>query len=285
MNIDTIHIPRMFLFDVDGPIVDPKTEKVTQIAILKRIAAELHSQRPIALITGRATSWLIDNVVSKIENLVLDPNDLKYLFISAEFGGSSINYDDGSRHIHTDPTISIPPALLSFCEELVSGKYSKTMTFEKKETQFTAKLQKGIDLAAFNLDRIKFAEEVQNHLDLSSLSEHYEIHNDRIAVNIRDKRENKVFATEQVLNWVIQKRIEPESFVIFGDSRGDFEIADAAIDNELVQEHDYSVKFVYLGEKEDVQDLIEADPGYEIDVRTNDDLALGTLEVLNELPL
>lgn len=285
MNIDTIHIPRMFLFDVDGPIVDLKSEKVTQIAILKRIAAELHSQRPIALVTGRATSWLIDNVVSQIENLVLDPNDLKYLFISAEFGGASITYDDGSRHVHTDPTIGIPTALTEFCEELLKSKFSLHMDFEKKETQFTVKIRKGSDLAAFNLDRVNFVEAVRDHLDLSGLSEHYEVHNDRVAVNIRDKRENKVFATEQVLNWVIQKRIEPESFVIFGDSIGDFEIADAIIDNELVQEHDYPVRFIYLGVKEDVQDLIKADPGYEIDVRTNEDLTLGTLEVLNELPL
>jgi len=285
MNIDTTHIPRMFLFDVDGPIVDLKSEKVTQIAILKRIAAELHSQRPIALVTGRATSWLIDNVISQIENLVMDPNDLKYLFISAEFGGASITYDDGSRHIHTDPTIGIPTSLTEFCEELLKGKFSLHMDFEKKETQFTAKIRKGSDLAAFNLDRVNFVEAVQEHLDLSGLSEHYEVHNDRVAVNIRDKRENKVFATEQVLNWVIQKRIEPESFVVFGDSRGDFEIADAIIDNELVQEHGYPVKFIYLGIKEDVQAFIDANPGYEIDVRTNDDLSLGTLEVLNQLPL
>lgn len=282
---DITQIPRMFLFDVDGPIVDPRTETVTQIDILKRIVAELHSGRPVALITGRATSWLINGVVSQIEDLIQDSNDLKNFFVSAEFGGASITYDDGTRHIYIDPTISLPPTLLTFCEELVSSKYSHAMTFEKKDTQFTAKIRKGEDIAVFNKVRTEFVEEMQAHLEMSGLSENYEVHNDRIAVNIRDKRENKVFATEQVLNWVLQKGIEPKSFIIFADSRGDFEIADAAVDDEVARENNYPVKIIYLGEKADIQDLIDAKPEYEIDVRTNDDLTLGTLEVLNKLSL
>lgn len=166
------------------------------------------------------------------------------------------------------------------------------MAFEKKETQFTAKVlpakeldENGFAFSHFKEAQLNLVEEIQDYLEKIGLSDQFEVHTDRIATNVRDKSVNKVFATEHVLAWLAEKGVEPKSFIIFADSRGDFEIADAVVDNELVQEKNYPVKVIYLGHKEEITDLIKAAEDYEIDVRTHDDLTQGTADFLHEQSL
>ncbi len=292
----------MYMFDVDGPIVEPTSETITHPEILSSIIDELSARRPVALITGRGIDWLINGkvikypqisipsgVVGLIEQQANDKSILDNFFVSAEFGGCTITYRNGERIVHIQKTTSLPQHLLQTAEQLIQEKYSETMMVEPKLTHFTAKIdtkdklaKHGKTFADFKNGQDQLVKELEALLEQEGLSDQLEIHKDRIATNIRDKRLNKIFATKEVLRWLLEKRIAPESFVVFADSKSDFEIADALVSDSEIQERKRKIKVVYLGSESQIKEIIDKHPLYEIEIRHHDDLTQGTADFLKE---
>jgi len=296
-------VQRMYIFDVDGPVVEPTSETITHPEILSSIIDELSADRPVALITGRGIDWLINGkeythssilsgVVGLIEQQVNDKSVLDNFFVSAEFGGCTITYRNGEKIVHVQKTTSLPQHLLQTAEQLIQEKYSETMMVEPKLTHFTAKIDtadklatRGKTFADFKNEQTKLVKELESLLKQEGLSNQLEIHQDRIATNIRYKHINKSFATKEVLKWLREKRIDPQLFVVFGDNRGDFEIADALTSDSEIQERKRKIKVVYLGSENQIREIIDLHPQYEIEIRHHDDLTQGTADFLQEQKL
>lgn len=107
----------MYMFDVDGPIVEPNSETITHPQIISDIINELKAGRVSALITDRSVEWLLKDakttgytnhkiqagVVVLIEHQADDKSILDNLFVSAEFGGCTITYHNSERVINIQP--------------------------------------------------------------------------------------------------------------------------------------------------------------------------------------
>jgi histidinol phosphatase-like enzyme len=82
------------------------------------------------------------------------------------------------------------------------------------------------------------------------LEETVEIHEDRIAINIKRKISNKMFATKQFLAWLSYKNLHPEKFKAFGDAVSDLEIGHELRKNNL------NFDFIYVGNPKDIKHQI-----------------------------
>lgn len=295
-------VRQMYIFDVDGPIVEPASETITHPEILSSIIDELNANRPVAFITGRGIDWLMNGkvieypqinitsgVVGLIEQQVNDKSILDNFFVSAEFGGCTITYRNGERIVQIQKTTSLPQHLLQTAKQLIQKKYSKTMMVEPKLTHFTAKIdnkdklaKQGKTFADFKNEQTQLVNELEALLKQEGLSDQLEIHKDRIATNIRDRHINKAFATKEVIKWLREKRIDPQLFVVFADSIGDFEIADALVFDSEIRERKRKIKVVYVGSENQIRKIIDSHPQYEIEIRYHDDLTQGTADFLQE---
>lgn len=302
---DTLRtVDRMYMFDVDGPIVEPGTETVTHPEILTGIIDELRAGRPVALITGRGTEWLTKDessgykdhnqqagVVSQLEAQVGDGERalLDNLFVSAEFGGDTLTFENGKKVEHQNEEISLPSTLVDTVGQLISDRYSQTMMNEPKKSMITAKVASETSLASsgktfadFKREQGELAGEIDRILKITGQDDRLEVHQDRIATNVRDRRLNKVFATKEVLKWMREKGFDPQSFVVFADSKGDFEIADALVDDPDIQARNLGVKVLFVGNEDQVTDIRSKNPKYEVEVRDNADLTQGTADFMRE---
>lgn len=160
---------------------------------------------------------------------------------------------------------------------------------EPKLTHFTAKIDTEHELAKrnktfadFKNEQTQLVQELKELLEQKGLSDQLEIHKDRIATNIRYRHLNKSFATGEVLRWLREKRIDPQLFVVFADSIGDFEIADALVSDSEIQERKRKIKVVYVGAENQIREIIDKHPQYEIEIRHHDDLTQGTADFLKE---
>lgn len=75
-----------WLFDIDGVITHPEQKRVTEPRIIDEIIKRLQAGEPVALVTGRSLSWMIDRVVSPLEQKVNDKSLLTNFFGLGEKG-------------------------------------------------------------------------------------------------------------------------------------------------------------------------------------------------------
>jgi len=103
-----------WIFDVDGTISNPQEKKITEPDIIHTMLGKLKAGQPVAVISGRDLEWIIQNVVRPIEEYGLKHNSdlLHNLFVSGEFGNTSLTYRYGKRNIETNPLFSLNPVIL-----------------------------------------------------------------------------------------------------------------------------------------------------------------------------
>ena len=94
----------------------------------------------------------------------------------------------------------------------------------------------------------KIVEKLSELVTKLGLGDEIEVHQDTIAVNVKNKRLNKHQATKKFLEWLATKEIEPELFYVFGDSQSDLQIGEELCDQGK------KVKFIYTG-KDDLGNL------------------------------
>lgn len=240
-----------YFFDVDGVITDPVKREITKPELITQLIALLQQGSPIAFISGRGLIWMRSRVIKVLEKYlddhpVLDRNALDNLYISGEFGGVTAHYEQGMRRESINKEFIISPELRSMLE--LKSKSFKEYVFVdiEKQTQFTleANFDKNTNLMDDHGDEIAddLRTVLQNNPDL-------EVHVDRIAVNVKDKRANKRYATDQFLQWVSEKGLKPEKYLIFGDSPSDLEMGEELKAKQL------PFDFIYVGEKTDLEGL------------------------------
>jgi|WetSurMetagenome_2_1015567.scaffolds.fasta_scaffold03652_4 hypothetical protein len=267
-------IDQMLIFDVDGVITNPQKKKITEPEILDEIVKRLKRNEPVALITGRAREWIIDRVVSKIENRIADKNILNDVFVSNEFGGTSSIYEKGIRKDSVNKHFLINEELLVAINKIVDDKFSDSMFVDlDKKTMISIEMRDNLSLEKFKLVQNKLVEEIRKIVSLFDKKYELEIHVDIIATNIRYKKANKRYATEQMLNWLSNKKICPQKYFVFGDTKGDKDIAKELSENKL------PVVFVFVGKKDELGD----EKLYFKTIITLNKYEKGTLEFLKNL--
>ncbi len=257
-----------WLFDVDGVITNPLEKSITEPDMIPEIIKRLQANEPVSIVSGRALPWLLDRVVSKIEERVGDKKLLENLFVSAEFGGVSIRYQNGEQIKIVDETVGLPQDLMDSISSLVIKDCGDVAFVDpEKVTHFTAEMKGGVSIDEFRLRQHELSARLREIVETSSQAGELEVNNDRIATNVKNKRLNKHLAIQKVLEWLKNRRVNPQTFHVFGDSRSDLEMG-----HELHMQGK-SLRFIYVGE----EDLGEMP--FEV-IRPSEHVDRGTIEYL-----
>lgn len=159
----------LWLIDVDGPLADPTTKRVTQVAVLDVLVDRMLAGECVALNTGRSLPWTVDRVLYPLRHRALlrgcDPDKLllDHFLIVGEKGGAVAQYvpqtagNTGAEESHqvaltlsTDPSMRIPPSLQMAVAELVESKYSELMFVDTgKDGMVSVEMRDGLDLERY----------------------------------------------------------------------------------------------------------------------------------------
>jgi len=266
-----------YIFDVDGVITNPHERRITNPEITKHLIEMLLNNLPVGIVSGRALPWLKERVVSELEKYMrdnnLNRNTLDNLFVSGEFGGSSIIFENGEPAESINPDIKLDPKFVEKAREITSPFSDFVFVDEEKQTQFTAEMQNGIAVEEFHKHRDEIANSYKELVKEFGLEEILEVHSDRIAINIKHKIANKMFATGEFLNWLGRKNILIDEFRVFGDSPSDLEMGDE------LKKRGLPFDFIYVGDPEEIKSKIGFTPIFtvrEFNKKTDE----GTLEYL-----
>lgn len=268
----------VYIFDVDGVISDPKEKRPTIEGILDIIAYKLSKNEPVALNTGRSLSWMIERIITP---LLLKVNDKKFLqnfFAVGEKGGTWLTFDkEGVQEEHKDASISVPSELQQKVRKLIKSDFSATTFFDdSKLTMVSTEMHDGFD----DEKRKQLYEPAQKALVLKleellgekGLKYDFKVDPTTIATDIENKHVGKDFAVKRIIKWLEEKKIKPQKYITFGDSKSDIPMA-----QELYRQG-LSVEFVFVGKKSDVN---SSDYPFPVKI-TNAQYQLGTLEYLNQ---
>lgn len=267
-------IEHAWLFDVDGVITHPEQKKVTEPQIFDEIIKRLQAGEPVALVTGRSLDWLVDRVVTPLEAQVEQVENKRILdnfFVSGEFSGAYITYQNSKRELYINQEISVPTEIVKKARQITEQEFSDSMFWdEDKKTMVSIEMHDGFSVTEFKEPQRQLGEKLRQFLKEYAIDDQFEVHEDRIATNIRDKRLNKHFAAKQVINWLKRKNIVPKLFVIFGDNVTDCEMSDELHANGL------NVELVFVGDPNQIKDT---ELPYRV-IFTKERLEKGTLEYL-----
>ncbi len=257
---------KAWLFDVDGVITDINTKEVKYPQILQKIVERLINNEPVGIITGRTLPKIINKIIAPIEKMASSNNVLDLLSAQGEFGGSSIEYKNGERLILSEERFFLSEELIQKGKGIIE-KFGDVVFFDLKKTFFTAEMKDGGNIEIFKARQKEIAEELQKLVEKSGLNDSVEVHQDTIAVNVKNKKLNKHLATQKFLEWLAIKKIEPDTFYVFGDSASDLQIG------EELNNQGKKIKFIYTG-AEDLGSL-----PFEI-IKTQAKFDQGTVEYL-----
>lgn len=262
-----------WIFDVDGVITDPEIKQANPLLITE-IVKKINAQEPVALVTGRALKWVLERVVSKIESQIDNPMLLNNLFVSGEFGGGHIVYENGVRKEAINSDFSVPKEIIEETKQLTEHEFSDSMFIDPdKKTMLSIEMNDGLTVAAFNPRQEELLPKLKEILEMHPKKTEFEIHEDRIATNIKNKKANKSYATQQVISWLSKRGIKPKQFFAFGDASSDAEIPQEISRNNL------PVSFVFVGEKWQLENISIPFPT----IFTQNKFDNGTLEFLKSL--
>ena len=265
-------VEHAWLFDVDGVITNPQEKKNTEPEIIEQIIRSLELGEPVALVTGRSTAWLKERVLAPILQKMVDKSKLPNLFVLAEKGGCSITFDEkGQPHETIDESLKVSQPLKREIEEVIKGQFASNMFVDQsKRTMITIEMEDRIELDDFKRDQGRFVKVLPSLLAKYNLYTQLRVDPTTIATDIEDKKVGKAYASSRVLGWLKERNVQPQGFVVVGDSQSDLDMA------KEIDRNNFPVKFIYVGEP---QRLRTEDISFPV-VTTKSRFEKGTLEYL-----
>lgn len=259
-----------WLFDVDGVITHPDKKQRADTQILEEITKMLTKGQPVALITGRSLEWLVEKIILPLKSQISNHSILDNLFITGEFGGSYIEFENGVDKHFTDPDIKVPDDVVEEARA-ITQKYPDTMMWDgSKLTMVSVEMKDGIDFSLFKQAQPSLDEELEDLLRRKGINDTFQVHSDLVATNIIKANTDKALAVNRFLDWLRQRKMSPSTYTAFGDGFGDLRMADE------VHSHNLPVRFVFVGDPEKIEGQKRE---YSI-VFTNNKFSEGTLEYL-----
>lgn len=207
-----------WIFDVDGVITDPEKKIVGDPDLFDEIIKRLQIHEPVALVTGRALEWVSERIVLQLESTIDDPKLLDNLFVSGEFGGSNLIYENGVGKQFVNKSLSVPQEIIDQALKITQDDFSNYMQFDTdKKTMVSIEMKDGLSVEQFKPRQKELIPKLKQILANHPRKTEFEIHEDLIATNIRDKRANKAYATQQLIDWLKGKKIKPKQYIAVGD--------------------------------------------------------------------
>jgi hydroxymethylpyrimidine pyrophosphatase-like HAD family hydrolase len=246
-TIETKEMPRLMLvLDVDGVVTNPDTKKPNEGVIL-RIAHDLERGIPAAFVTGRSVSWVIENVMPMLEAKISNAKQLDHLLISGEKGSVSVSYKNGRPVKKIDEKIVMPPEIVLEAKEIISP-YSDSVFFDNsKETMISIEIHGGNNKKEVQKQKDILAiitEEFKSLLKRKNMENLLAVEPTEIATDIQFVSQGKKLSAQHILEWLKNKNVFPDSYLVIGDSSRDAEAA------EEFHIQGQNVTFGYVGKKE-----------------------------------
>lgn len=259
-----------WILDVDGTITNPEEKRVTNPEMFTEIIKRLEKGEAVALVTGRALDWLVKIVVDPLLSFTQDKKIFNNFYVSAEFGGSYMIFENGERKRQINHSNSVPQSVIKKTKEALKSYKTSHFWDADKETMVSLEMKNGMKVEDFKHYQKQLADRLRKTLDDEGASNQFEVHTDRIATNIKDKRATKAFSACEVRKWLLNKNLKPQKFFAFGDGTSDLDIAD-----ELYMLGE-NVEFVFVGNPQQIENFKKP---YKI-IFTNGHCDKGTLEYL-----
>lgn len=233
----------VWVFDVDGVISNLVTKKINQPEILHSIKKKLELGEPVVFNTGRSLEWTIENIINTLISIISSKKTLEYFFAAGEKGGTWLTVNkNGHTKINVDESLRISTSLHEKIRNLIARRYPEALKeYETKPTMISFEMTTGSDPSEFKKIQAQLAEKISDLIAESNLQDKLRVDPTRIAIDVEYKRVGKGFAMERILNWLKEKRINPQKIITFGDSKSDFEMAEKA------HEQGFQTEFIYVG--------------------------------------
>lgn len=245
----TIH-NRVLVFDIDGVIKNPHS-RVVNPRVIRAIADDLRAGIPVAINTGRAAEWIVDEIVPEIEQFV-DKKELDHLLCVGEKGFSWARYVDGKPlHSHRED-ISLPAAFIADAKRILSdlkaatGKPIDTVAYanEGKHTMLSFAVRPDVAVEKFEAIHQELDAALHALLKKHHLSKDFRLTSDLIATDVEHVTSGKDKGSERILEWLESIGADAKEFYCFGDSLVDEAMA------EHFASRGYDTTFIYVGRRE-----------------------------------
>jgi hypothetical protein len=240
----------LFLFDIDGVITNPITCEVEPEAI-SEIAEILHRGEPIAFNTGRGLNWVLQHVLPPLVELLPDRSYLNRLCIVYQKGAFRAGFDekgDIEQPVKSPDITLIPATLRKEVYQLIEARFAGTMFVgEEKEAVLSPQMRSGADYTQFKADQKCLVDLLYEIVERYGWKDLFRVDPTRIATDIEDRRLGKGPGTYRILEWLAERKFQTESFIAFGDSSSDIQMA------QVIDRLGLPVEFVFVGEKEQLQ--------------------------------
>lgn len=225
-----------WLLDIDGVITNLLNQRIEKKEILNILSSKLNKGETVGLISGRAFSWVHQNLVPLISAKSFDN-----LFIATEFASVITTFTDHREQKYIDPSNNIPEYIRNSALE-ISKEFDKFALHETKEVIISFRMNPSADFNKFKEIQKLFANKLRDLLNEHQLQNTYEVLTDALGINIRKIGNNKSLAVDKFIKWQSQKKIAAGKYYAFGDSDSDLEMG-----NEL-RKQKKTFEFIYVGE-------------------------------------
>lgn len=271
------NVNEAYIFDCDGTITNPDKRKIVNPEMTKNLVNKLSNNVPIGIVSGRALPWLMEKVINELIKYIrtnnLDEKILDNLFASGEFGGGRITFENGQPIQSINPEIRVDSKFIKEASKATQQFSDFVFIDKEKQTQLTAEMNQGLTIDNFQKKRSEISDVYRKLVGKYRLTDKLEVHEDRIAINIKNKDANKKYAARQFVDWLKQKRISIKKFIAFGDSPSDLEIGDE------LKNQGFSFDFIYVGDPREIKPEIDFTPIFTL-TKFGKELDAGTLEFL-----
>ncbi|MFZ1483912.1 MAG: hypothetical protein WAS36_02775 [Candidatus Saccharimonadales bacterium] len=258
----------VYVFDVDGVLCDVGEPINTEV--LRHIAKLLDASVYVAINTGRGYDRVGVEVVEPLQSFLTDQGRMSHLFVATEMGGVTTHFVNG-RAVHTTTDYCISNELkdkaVAVYERTGAAATMSNYAYKKAMSTFVKLAE--VSQADFDRQKAELVAELQQDFKQDDVTIATTV--ESIDVHARDA--GKHAGAHLIKQWVQSvSDISHDSFICFGDSTGDYEMA------RYFAEKGAQTQFVFTGEALAVDEHDGVAVTY-----TAEHYTAGTLEYLRKL--
>lgn len=258
----------VYVFDVDGVLCDVGEPINTDV--LRHIAKLLDAAVYVAINTGRGYDRVGVEVVEPLQEFLTDQSRISHLFVATEMGGVTTRFVNGEA-VHTTTAYCIPD---EFKQKAVAvyehtGAATTMSNYAYKKAMSTFVKLAEVSQADFDRQKAELVAELQQVF----AGEDITIATTVESVDVHARDAGKHAGAHLIKKWVQSvSDISHDSFICFGDSTGDYEMA------RYFAEQGAQTQFVFTGDAL----AVDEHDGVAV-IYTAERYSAGTLEYLREL--
>ncbi len=258
----------VYVFDVDGVLCDVGEPINTDV--LRHIAKLLDAAVYVAINTGRGYDRVGVEVVEPLQEFLTDQSRMSHLFVATEMGGVTTHFVHG-KAVHAATAYCIPEEFkqkaVAVYERTGAAATMSNYAYKKAMSTFV----KLAEVSQVDFDRQKA--ELVAELQHVFAGEDITIATTVESVDVHARNAGKHAGAHLIKQWVQSvSDIAHDSFMCFGDSTGDYEMA------RYFAEQGAKTQFVFTGEALAVDEHDGVAVTY-----TAEHYTAGTLEYLRKL--